>query len=228
MERNKIFAVIPARGGSKGIPKKNIKNLAGKPLIYYTIETARQVFDDNQILVSTDALEIAEVITKTGLQVPFMRPESLATDTSGTHEVLLHAVTYLESIGQKPEVLVLLQPTSPFRSAQQTREAIELFTDEVDMVVSVKQTKANPYYNLFEENEQGFLKKSKKSTFTRRQDCPKVYELNGAIYVIRVSTLKQQQLNEFKRVKKYVMDEMTSMDLDTPFDWILAETHQNI
>ena len=224
MDESNIFAVIPARGGSKGIPDKNIKMLAGKPLIQYAVEVARQIFNDTQIIVSTDAVKIKEVVENTGLTVPFLRPQHLATDNTGTYEVLLHVVEYLESVGHSPEVLVLLQPTSPFRMAVQVREAINLFTEQVDMVVSVKETTSNPYYTLFEENKHGFLEQSKKTNFTRRQDCPKIYEYNGAIYVIRVSELKKRKLHEFKRIKKYVMDEITSIDIDTPLDWIVAET----
>ena len=219
----KPLVVIPARGGSKGIPNKNIKLLGGKPLIHYTIEAAREVFADEDIIVSTDSERIKEVAEATGLKVPFLRPAHLATDTAGTHEVLLHALEFAEQQGKKPDVVVLLQPTSPFRTAQHIREAIELYHPEIDMVVSVKETKSNPYYVLFEENEQGYLQKSKEGSFTRRQDCPRVWELNGAIYIINTQSLKAKPLNQFNKVKKYVMDELSSHDIDTILDWRVAE-----
>jgi CMP-N,N'-diacetyllegionaminic acid synthase len=218
-----IMVVIPARGGSKGIPRKNCKLLGGKPLIHYSIEAAQEVFENNQILVSTDDLEIKICAEQTGIEVPFLRPADLSTDTAGSYEVLLHAVAFEEARGNKPDVLLLLQPTSPFRTAKHITEALKLYNDELDMVVSVVQAKANPYYNLFEENVEGNLLKSKPSDFTRRQDCPDVWEYNGAIYIIKIKTLKQKTLAAFEKVRKYVMDEISSHDIDTMIDWKVAE-----
>ncbi|WP_445666643.1 acylneuraminate cytidylyltransferase family protein [Fodinibius sp. AD559] len=219
----KPLVVIPARGGSKGVPRKNIKELGGKPLIYYTIEAAREVFDDDVICVSTDDKEIKEVVEQTGLEVPFLRPEKFATDTAGTRGVLLHALKfYKEEMDYKADTIILLQPTSPFRTAQHINEALEKYHFGLDRVVSVKETDANPYFVLFEENEEGFLKKSKEGSFKRRQDCPKVWELNGAIYIINVNSLKNEEVSEFRRVKKYVMDEVSSIDIDSELDWKIA------
>lgn len=218
-----ILVIIPARGGSKGIPRKNIKQLHHKPLIYYTIEAAQQVFKNQDICISTDDIEIKTLVEKLGIEVPFLRPPELATDTAGTYEVLLHAIDFYEKQDKIYDSIVLLQPTSPFRNAQHIEEAIALYTNDLDMVVSVKETAANPYYVLFEENEKGYLEKSKKGNFTRRQDCPKVYEYNGAIYVINIKSLKKAPRHLLKNIKKYVMDEEVSLDIDTPFDWIIAE-----
>ncbi|HSV87890.1 MAG TPA: acylneuraminate cytidylyltransferase family protein [Bacteroidales bacterium] len=219
----RTLVVIPARGGSKGISGKNIKLLGGKPLINYTLEAARDVFSKDQILVSTDSEEIKSCVEKTGLKVPFLRPAELAGDTAGTYEVLLHAIDFSTRTGLEPEVLVLLQPTTPFRTATHIREALELFDEETEMVVSVKETKANPYYVLREENPEGWLVKSKEGTFARRQDCPKVYELNGGIYIMRVNALKEKPPGLFAKVRKYVMDEISSHDIDTQLDWEVAE-----
>ena len=185
----KTLVIIPARGGSKGVPKKNIKKLSGKALIQYTIDAARKLVPDNQIIVSTDCLEIKSIVEKLGLVVPFLRPKELATDTSGTHEVLLHAINFFESQGNQISEIILLQPTSPFRTDKHIKEALELYNSKIDMVVSVKETQSNPYYVLYEENSKGFIDKSKKGNFTRRQDCPKVYESNGAIYIINTKLL---------------------------------------
>ncbi|HRZ75270.1 MAG TPA: acylneuraminate cytidylyltransferase family protein, partial [Flavobacterium sp.] len=175
----KPLVVIPARGGSKGIPGKNIKLLGGIPLIQYTLEAAKALFPKEIICVSTDDLEIKKCVEKLGFKVPFLRPSELATDSSGTYEVLLHAIEFYENNGYYPDTLILLQPTSPFRNSKHIEQAINLYTSEIDMVVSVKETKANPYYNLFEEDSGGFLKKSKEATFNRRQDCPAVWQYNG-------------------------------------------------
>ena len=219
-----ILLIIPARGGSKGIPHKNIKPLAGKPLIYYTIDTARAIVPDEDICVSTDDDEIIKCVEKYGLKVPFVRPAEFATDTAGTYDVLLHALDFYEKQEKHYDVVLLLQNTSPFRTAEQVKEALALYNSNLDMVVSVKECSANPYYSVFEENTEGFLNICKgNGNITRRQDAPKVYEYNGAIYVINPDSLKKMPLNKFTRRVKYVMDERTSLDLDTMNDWRMAE-----
>ena len=217
------LALIPARGGSKGVPGKNIKDLAGKPLIQYTIEAARDVFPDDQILVSTDSLEIKKCVELIGLQVPFLRPPELASDTAGMHEVLLHSIHWVESTGYSPDALILLQATTPFRTGRHIREAMLLFDATTEMVASVKETDSNPYFVLFEENHDGWLEKSKKGNYVTRQECPKVWELNGGIYIIRVEVLKTKSMKEFSRIRKYVMDDWSSHDIDTILDWEVAE-----
>lgn len=218
-----MLIVIPARGGSKGVPGKNIKELGGKPLIQYTIEAARELVTDSQIIVSTDSHEIKAVVEKLGLQVPFFRPTKLATDTTDTYEVLLHALDFFEKNNSQPEKIVLLQPTSPFRNINHIVGALNIYNKNLDMVVSVKETASNPYYVLREENEEGYLVKSKEGNFTRRQDCPRVWEINGAIYVINVLSLRNSPISDFKKVKKFEMDEISSQDIDTPLDWLVCE-----
>lgn len=220
----RFLIVIPARGGSKGIPRKNIKAFAGKPLIYYTIDCARAITGDEDICVSTDDEEIIQVVENYGLKVHFKRPEELATDTAGTYEVLLHALDYYESKGNQYDALILLQNTSPFRTARHLKEALKLYTPDIDMVVSVKECAANPYYCVFEEDGEGFLRICKgNGNYYRRQDAPKVYEYNGAIYIMNAKTLKTTHMHKMKKRVKYVMDEMSSYDLDTMTDWKIAE-----
>ena len=179
-----ILVIIPARGGSKGIPGKNIKLLGGKPLIYYAIDVARAIVDDTHICVSTDDDQIIRVVEQYGLSVPFIRPTELATDTAGSYGVLLHALSFYESKGEHFDAVVLLQVTSPFRTVNHVREALNLYNKDLDMVVSVKETDSNPYYLCFEEDTEGMLHISKgDGHYTRRQDCPPVYEYNGAIYI---------------------------------------------
>ena len=216
--------IIPARGGSKGIPHKNIKHLNGKPLIYYTIDVARQIVSDEHICVSTDDAEIIKCVEDYGLNVPFVRPDELATDKAGTYEVLLHAMDYYEKLGKKYDTIILLQNTSPFRMANHVKEAMALYNDNIDMVVSVNETRSNPYYNCFEEDENGFLIKTLDSSlFTRRQEVPKTYEYNGAIYVFNANSLRKEHYGKFTRKVKYVMDELHSVDLDNMIDWKFAE-----
>lgn len=220
-----LLFVIPARGGSKGIPGKNIKPFNGKPLIYYSIELARACAQDRDICVTTDSAEIIECVNRTGLQVPFVRPEHLASDTAGSYEVLQHALGFYDARGDRYDAILLLQPTSPFRETRHLREAIGLYDEVLDMVVSVKESKANPYYNLFEENEENLLTLSKgDGRYQRRQDVPAVYEYNGAIYLINTRSLRSKRsFREFTAIRKYVMDERYSIDLDTMEDWDYAE-----
>ena len=224
----KLLYLIPARGGSKGIPRKNIKELSGKPLITYSIDVARQLTDDCNICISTDDDEIMQVVTSYGLTVPFKRPDFLATDSVGTYEVILHAIDFYENLGVNYDAVVLLQPTSPLRTAQQVMEAIELYDKSVDAVVSVCESPQNPYYNLFEENRDGYLHISKgNGTFRRRQDTPSVWMFNGAIYVFNVESLRKGYFDSFKKIRKYVMPLDMSVDLDTLTDWIYLEAVMN-
>jgi CMP-N,N'-diacetyllegionaminic acid synthase len=211
--------LIPARGGSKGIPKKNIKNLLGTPLIIYTLDAIKNIAPKHNICISTDDPEIIEVVEKYGFSVPFIRPAELGTDTSTTQDVIEHALNFYKREGRQFKGVILLQPTSPLRKPQHIIEALELFSESIDLVVSVKITSANPYFVLFEESSDGFLELSKKSNFTRRQDCPIVYERNGAIYIYNLSNAYQTPV----RQKKYMMDEISSIDIDTEYDWLLTE-----
>lgn len=219
------LVIIPARGGSKGIPHKNIKPLNGKPLICYSIDVARRFTSDDNICVTTDDDEIIQVVENYGLKVPFKRPSALATDTASSNDVLVHALNFYEEQGRSFDVVVLLQPTSPFRKVGFLNEAVALYDPVLDMVVSVKETASNPYYNCFEEDLDGMLAISKtlSKPITRRQDAPKVWEYNGSIYVINPKSLKGKGMSHFNWVKKYVMDDLYSVDLDTLFDWKIAE-----
>ena len=184
------IVVIPARGGSKGLKDKNILDLYGKPLICYTIDEARKVFSDDRIIFSTDSPKIKQLAEQRGLKVHFIRPEALSTDYSTSEDVIRHALNwYNKQHNEIPDNVVLLQPTSPFRKAKHIKEALRLFSKKIDMLVSVKKTHSNPYFTLFEEDSDEYLFKSKKSSFTRRQDCPEVWEYNGAIYVINTSSI---------------------------------------
>lgn len=214
--------LIPARAGSKGLPGKNIKLLHGKPLLYYSIDFARIFSADSHICVSTDSDQIIKAAKDYGLDVPFKRPTELASDLAGSREVILHALNYFGNLGRNYKTVILLQPTSPFRNQRHIREMINIFDDSIDMVVSVKESRENPYFSLFEEVS-GFLTLSKKSSFLRRQDSPKVYAYNGSVYIINSKSLHNENLNEFDKVKKYIMDDVHSLDIDTNYDWLIAE-----
>lgn len=220
----KVLVVIPARGGSKGIPHKNIKLLGGKPLIYYSIDVARQFTSDENICVTTDDTEIISVVEQCGLKVPFVRPAELATDTCGSSEVIRHAYQFFADKGIQYDAIVLLQPTSPFRKVEFIKEAVALYDESIDMVTSVRPAACNPYYDGFEENAEGLLQISKgDGTIARRQEAPQVWQQNGSIYVINPESLLEKGMGGFTKIKKYAMSEAYSVDLDTMLDWKMAE-----
>ena len=219
----KTLVVIPARSGSKGLPDKNIKLLNGKPLIHYSIEVAQQIFNNEDICISTDSDKYIKIAEQTGLKVPFVRPETLSTDNATTQDVLLHCLDFYEQIDVFYDYILLLQPTSPFREKKHLEEILMSNNEDCDMIVSVKETDSNPYYVSLEENEEGYLKKLMKGEFTRRQDCPKVYEYNGSMYLFSVKSLRNTLISSFKKIKKYEMHSKYSLDIDSKIDFRLAE-----
>ena len=218
-----ILFLITARGGSKGIQGKNIKLLNSKPLICYSIDVARKFVSDDLICVSSDDEEIIETAENYGLKIPFIRPKNLASDDTGSNDVILHALKYYQG-KRNIDVVVLLQPTSPFRLVKHVKESLDLYNNNIDAVMSVKITQANPYQLLYVQNKDGFIEKIIKGfDFERRQDLPKVFEINGAVYVFNVQSLMKQKISEFTKIKHYEMPELNSVDIDTPMDWAWAE-----
>ncbi len=213
--------VITARGGSKGLPGKNIKDLCGKPLIAYSIDVARAFVSDENICVSTDSPEIIEVVEKYGLKVPFVRPAELATDTTSSNDVLLHAVRFFGNQGKNFTRLVLLQPTSPLRTVEDVQGAIDLYRSDIDMVVSV--TKSHAPAVLCSENSEGFIQLRFNENAVGRQSVPEMYEYNGAVYVINIESLLAYGLGNFKHSIKFVMNKQNSIDIDDIYDFALAK-----
>ncbi len=217
----KILYLIPARGGSKGIPHKNIKLLNGKPLIQYSIEVARQLASDEDICVSTDDKEIIKVVESLGLKVPFVRPAEYATDTATSNDVILHALRFYEEHGVHYDIVVLLQPTSPLRTVQNVKDCLAIYTDEYDMVTTVKESNVSAV--LCKENAHGYLEQVIGGNNVRRQEAEKLYEYNGAVYVINANAVKNKGLGGFTKIKKFVMSEENSVDIDTMLDWKFCE-----
>ncbi len=217
--------LIPARGGSKGIPGKNVKPFCGRPLVCRAAEQALVCAGAaDSVLVSTDDDAIAQAALTSGEVVPFRRPESLATDTASTYDVIMHALDEFGRRGKQFSRVVLLQPTSPLRTIEDIKGAMAVWRKDIDMVVSVCEARVNPYYNAFETRDDGTLVISKgDGHYTRRQDAPKVWEYNGAVYVMSVQALRRGPMSSFKKIVPYVMPSSRSVDLDTPTDWIVAE-----
>lgn len=223
---NHTLYIIPARGGSKGIPRKNIRPLNGKPLIHYSIEVARSLAPDSHIILSTDDEEIAETGRQTGLKVEYMRPAELATDTAGSREVILDAMDYADRKGIVYDRVCLLQPTSPLRTPADVTACLDAYTPDIDMAVSVIETDANPYYNCFEPDPlTGYLHISKgDGLYVRRQDAPPAWQFSGSVYVINPQSIRRMALGAMPRRIGVPTDPTHCVDLDTPLDWELAET----
>lgn len=222
---NDILAVIPARGGSKGVPRKNIKAICGKPLIEYTIDAAKRCEYIQRVIISTDDEEIAEVSKKLGGEVPYLRPLELSGDNSPTVECVIEFLNTLEkNEGYKPDYVALLQCTSPLRNSIHIKEAIEqLLESDMDGIISVCEVELSPYWmNIVNDGKlEYFIEEGKK--ITRRQDLPQVYRMNGAIYIVKTDILLKYKTFEPDNVCAYIMSQKDSIDIDTKLDFKMAE-----
>lgn len=219
----KILGIIPARGSSKTLPRKNIRFLNGRPLIFYTISEALKSGFLDKVVVSTENSIIAKIARKYGAEV-IRRPSTLAKDTTPTSSVILHALDKLGKKGYTPDVVVLLQPTSPLRRVHHIDEAIKIFLENpCDFVVSVCRTKKSPYWCFTYKGN--FLKPliDNGQAQKRRQELPPTYILNGAIFIFTPDKLLRNELNYFNgRTLPYFMHPEESIDIDDEIDLILA------
>jgi CMP-N,N'-diacetyllegionaminic acid synthase len=215
-----ILGLIPARGGSRAIPRKNIKRLNGKPLIAWTIEAALRSNSLGSVVVSTDDEEIARIAAELGAEVPFMRPRELARDDSPSIDLVLHALDQLPGF----ESVVLLQPTSPLRTTEDIDGCIELASDRGALsVVSVSPVGTHPFLMYRLGENQRLEKLVYGPPVSRRQDLPPVFALNGAVYFAGAEWLRQYRTFVSGDSIGYVMPAERSVDLDTLLDWQLAE-----
>lgn len=218
----KVLGLIPARGGSKEIPRKNIKLFAGKELIGWTIEAALNSSVISDVVVSSDDKEILEVSKKFGAAAPFIRPRQLATDEASSVDVLLHAIDILE---QEYEYVALLQPTSPLRTCDDIDKAFKLMiASNSKSCVSVSASSSNPYLMYYLQSDNRLLGVvNKDDNLHRRQDLPACYELNGAIYIASIQWFKKVKSFLSKDTVAYIMNKDKSYDIDTENDFIEAE-----
>ncbi len=225
-----VCGVVPARGGSKGVPRKNIRILGGKPLVAHAIEAGRRASRLNRVLVSTDDPEIVRIAGEWGGDVPFLRPTELAQDSTPMFPVLRHALLWLEEHeGARVDAVTILDPTTPFRTPADINACIELLEQdpEATVVTSVCEAEHNPYFNLAEPRGEYLANVAGHHLrFTRRQDAPIVYRENAAACTVRRHVVLERESYYFEPpdcVRYYLMPPERSVMIDTPLDFAFAE-----
>ena len=224
----RILGLIPARGGSKGIPRKNIKLLHDKELIRYSIEAGLSCEMIDQLVVTTEDTEIAKIAKAAGAEVPFLRPRELADDHSPTIGTVIHALDFFEQHGNVFDAIVLLQPTVPFRNATDLTEAIEKFISaDADSLISVREVPHiyNPHWVYQKDEKTGWLKMAmgEKTIIARRQDLPKAYHRDGSIYITKKEVVLNQKSLYGEKIIHHIMTNSPNINIDTMEDWEAAE-----
>jgi len=221
----KVLAIIPARGGSKGIPMKNIRKLAGIPLIEHTISVAKKSKIIDKILVSTDSNKIAYLAKSAGAEVPFLRPKKLSDDNTSILTVIKHTLRFL-AVNElyEPEIILLLQPTSPLRTSRMIDKSVEILKkSNATCVIGVSRIKSHPYNAFWYKNKYLRPFKSDFQKYYRRQQYPVLYYPTGSIYTLWNKTLKRYNSIYGPRIKPLIIDEEFNIDIDSKFDLFLAE-----
>lgn len=223
----KILGIIPARGGSKGVPGKNIKLLGGKPLLQYTSDIALKSNLLDKLVVSSDDDAIIEVAESLGLSAPFKRPSDLATDKSPTLPVIKHALSYFKNIGEEFDAVCLLQITSPLRTIEALNKGLNKFKENgCDSLVSVREVphEYNPHWTFISNDiNQLEIATGEKEIITRRQDLPKAYHRDGSIYITKTSVIMEKNSLYGDSIAYVETNEKTFVNIDTPEDWVKAE-----
>jgi CMP-N-acetylneuraminic acid synthetase len=223
----RVLGIVPARGGSKGIPRKNVAILAGKPLLQYTAEVALAAKTLSRTILSTDDPEIAEIGAKCGLDVPFLRPKELSDDHAASLSVVQHAVRFLEGLGESYDAICLLQPTSPLRKTRYIDECVQLMIEtSADSVISVLPVPHtyNPHW-VFIQRPDGYLKlcTGEESPITRRQDLPPAFHREGSVYLTMRDVVMIHNSLYGNRIVGYVVPSGETVNLDSLADWHKAE-----
>lgn len=221
-----VLAVIPARGRSKTVPHKNRRRLGGKPLVAYTIETALTTECIDRTVISTDDQKIADIARDYGAEVPFLRPAHLADDDVSVLPVVQHTVRELGKEDYEPDIVVILQPTNPFRKGEDIKRAVDkLIETNADCVVSLSQVEQHPFRmrKLVEDKAVPLFDAAEKALYAQRQDLPKVYMMDGTIYVYEKEALMRQNVFLGQNARAIVIEESTALDIDTPLDFLVAE-----
>jgi CMP-N,N'-diacetyllegionaminic acid synthase len=220
----KILAIIPARGGSKGISNKNIIDLCGKPLIAYSIEEALKTKYIDKVIVSTDSEKIKDISLKWGADVPFMRSNELSSDSAKSIDVVLHCLEYFNNVDEYYDYVILLQPTSPLRNCKDIDDSLEMIINKKgSSLVSICPVEQNPVLMRTIANDRMNEIVNCQKDNLRRQELPEFYIFNGAIYINLVEMLYDEKVFVNSDTIPYVMDKNKSIDIDEPKDIVLAE-----
>ncbi len=222
----KITCLICARGGSKGIKNKNIKNFHGKRLIEWTFKIAKDVNKFSNIILSTDSKKIAFIGRKNNIDVPFLRPKSLAKDSSKEINVWKHALRYLKKMNKFPDILVVLPVTSPLRKKKHIYQAIKKFEQiKSDALITISEPERNPYFNMVRLNKNNYAQiVNNRKHFTRRQDAPKVYSMTTICFVLKPSFVLRTNNIFNGKVSTVLFHKKYSVDIDDSYDFEIAET----
>lgn len=229
ISEKRVLGIITARGGSKGLPGKNVKPLCGKPLIGWTIEAAKQSHLIDDIVVSTDCEQIASISREFGAEIPFLRPANLATDEATSFDVIKHAIEQLQEDGREYEYVISLEPTSPLRESHDIDNAVyQMIEKGAGAIVGVCRAEStNPCF-MYRKNTDGFLKsfiaeKIDSSLAIRRQDIEPVYYLEGSVYVSRIDVFLERQGFYHEGTMGYEVPKWKSPEIDDEIDFLLVE-----
>ncbi|MDO8877151.1 MAG: acylneuraminate cytidylyltransferase family protein [Pseudolabrys sp.] len=219
-----IVAFIFARGGSKGLPRKNLRLLAGKPLIVHAIEIGRALARVSKVIVSTDDAEIAAVAERAGALVPFMRPAELASDAAPEWLAWQHAIRQTRALGDAVDVFVSLPPTSPLRTPADVDCAIDLkLRSDADIVITVREAERNPYFNMVRAGADGALSLAIEGQYHRRQDAPPIYDITTVAYVANADFILSAKRIFDGKVRAVEVPRERAIDIDTEYDMRIAE-----
>lgn len=222
----KILGIIPARGGSKGIPEKNIKLLGNKPLLEYTWDSVKDSKLLKRVILSSDSSKIIELAKKLNIEVPFIRPEEVSADDTPSIKVIEHAINFFANRGEKFDAVCLLQPTTPFRKKEMIDEAIMKFEIEnFDSLISVRQVPVdyNPHWIFEEKNGRLKIATGDNDIIPRRQELPKAYHRDGALYLTKTKTIVDNKSLYGESIGYIDTTGSPYVNIDTPEDWIKAE-----
>ncbi len=220
----RVIACIFARGGSKGLPGKNLRPLAGKPLLVHAIDTARAIPRVVRVVVSTDDPAIAEAARNAGAEVPFMRPAALATDTAPEWLAWQHAIRTLREAGDPMEVFLSLPTTSPLRLPMDVECCLDSLTkDDADMVITVREAERNPYFNMVRQETDGTVRLAAEGVYHRRQDAPALYDITTVAYAARADFVLSAERIFDGRVRAVVVPRERALDIDTALDLAIGE-----
>jgi CMP-N,N'-diacetyllegionaminic acid synthase len=224
-----VLFVIPARGGSKGLPGKNIKEIAGKPLIAWSIDAAKQAANqigNSKVIVTTDSTEIADVAKRYGAEIPFMRPDSLAQDHIGHMDVVLHAIDEMEKQNCFFNYVIMVEPTSPQRTGEDLTHALNLLSDTPDAESLVGVSRTDSCHPMFlTKLKNNFLDPYENKTFTfyRRQDTDQVYFYEGSMYISKIESLKKRKSFYHEKTLGFKMPKWKSFEIDDLTDFLIIE-----